>query len=208
MRTLPLSGWPTTRTRIPVRSNFSADWIDTTTLLSRELAMVRAAEGTFHLDIDTDRGNVGRDGWPLASAKPKTPGVILAFVHAKAGRLEYAVDRFLHWQDNIRAIALGLEALRKLDRYGITHAAEQYVGFKQLPNPNASNGAMSLDQAVRFIADQADMDEDWIRLVPNGAEDAIRKAMKRRHPDAGGTVDAFQRVQEAARIVRAHHGSR
>jgi hypothetical protein len=37
------------------------------------------------------------------------------------------------WQHNVRAIALGLEALRKVDRYGITRRGEQYAGWKALP---------------------------------------------------------------------------
>jgi hypothetical protein len=45
---------------------------------------------------------------------------------------QFAVDKFATWQDNLRAIALGLEALRKVDRYGITKNSEQYTGWKQL----------------------------------------------------------------------------
>lgn len=36
------------------------------------------------------------------------------------------------WQINLRAIALGLEALRKLDRYGITSRGEQYTGWRAI----------------------------------------------------------------------------
>jgi hypothetical protein len=35
---------------------------------------------------------------------------------------------------NSRSIGLELEALRAIDRYGITKQGEQYVGFKALPS--------------------------------------------------------------------------
>lgn len=44
-------------------------------------------------------------------------------------RLVYATDTCVLWQHNVRSIALGLEALRAVDRYGITKRGEQYAGF-------------------------------------------------------------------------------
>jgi hypothetical protein len=45
-------------------------------------------------------------------------------------RLVYATDACVYWQHNVRSIALGLEALRAVDRYGITRKGEQYAGFR------------------------------------------------------------------------------
>lgn len=45
---------------------------------------------------------------------------------------QFAVDQFPTWQDNLRAIALGLDALRRVQRYGIVKEDEQYTGWKQL----------------------------------------------------------------------------
>jgi hypothetical protein len=50
-----------------------------------------------------------------------------------APRLLYACDRFWRWQHNLRAIALGLEALRLVERYGIGDAHQQYAGYRALP---------------------------------------------------------------------------
>jgi hypothetical protein len=44
-------------------------------------------------------------------------------------RLVYATDVCESWQHNVRSIALGLEALRAVDRYGITRRGQQYAGF-------------------------------------------------------------------------------
>ena len=45
-------------------------------------------------------------------------------------RLVYATDCCMFWQHNLRSIALGLEALRAVDRYGISRRGEQYAGFR------------------------------------------------------------------------------
>jgi hypothetical protein len=45
---------------------------------------------------------------------------------------QFAVDVFPTWQANLRAITLGLEALRRVQRYGIVKEDEQYTGFKAL----------------------------------------------------------------------------
>jgi hypothetical protein len=47
-----------------------------------------------------------------------------------SNRLIYATDACELWQHNVRSIALGLEALRAVDRYGITRRGEQYAGFR------------------------------------------------------------------------------
>lgn len=44
-------------------------------------------------------------------------------------RLVYATDVCERWQHNVRSIALGLQALRAVDRYGISRRGQQYAGF-------------------------------------------------------------------------------
>jgi hypothetical protein len=46
------------------------------------------------------------------------------------GRMVLATDEYEDWQSNARAIALTLEALRAVDRYGATQG-RQYAGFQQ-----------------------------------------------------------------------------
>jgi hypothetical protein len=43
-----------------------------------------------------------------------------------------ACDRFLDWEDNLRAITKTLESLRAVRRYEVVQDDEQYAGFKQL----------------------------------------------------------------------------
>ena len=71
----------------------------------------------------------------LRKAHPDAGGNHEDFVAIQAAldpakRLVYATDCCDFWQHNLRSIALGLEALRAVDRYGISRRGEQYAGFR------------------------------------------------------------------------------
>ena len=128
------------------------------------------------------------------NARPKNPAVVISF-NSKHGPLRYPCDRFDDWQDNIRAIALSLEALRTVDRYGVTSRAEQYRGWQQLPPPNAAEPAkefLTPTEAFVFL-------KRLVPDMPNGFtyDELIRAAEKKTHPDLGGDPAMFKRVQAA-----------
>src|SRR5690606_24676973 len=99
-------------------------------------------------------------------AKAAHPGVILSF-DSKVGHLSYPCDTFTSWQDNLRAVALALEALRKLDRYGVTKRGEQYRGFLAIEATAAPAGFATADDALHFIGvlAQAEPDRENARTV-------------------------------------------
>ena len=85
-----------------------------------------------------------------ADTRADTPRVVVSFDSCH-GPLRYQCDRFTTtragtkaWHANVRAIALGLEALRKVDRYGIAGSGEQYRGWTALPAAFAA-GAVDMD---------------------------------------------------------------
>lgn len=49
-------------------------------------------------------------------------------------------------------------------------------------------------------------DPEAILAEPEIAKGTIRDAARAVHPDAGGTTEKFQTLQEARRILEAHHG--
>jgi hypothetical protein len=104
------------RTARPVRSPFKASWSATLDLIDREMGMLRARNVLFRCQLN--RADIRNDGWPRAHAKFQHPGVTISF-ESRHGPLSYTCVKFNHWQDNVRAIALGLEALRQVERYGI-----------------------------------------------------------------------------------------
>lgn len=126
----PIDLWPGEQTSWRKRAPFGAAWLSTIRLLERELTMLDAKNVVFQVALY--EGQLRLDGKPKATAKASHPGVILAF-DSKYGPLKYAVDTFDVFTDNVRAIALAMEALRKVDRYGVTKRGEQYTGWRELP---------------------------------------------------------------------------
>lgn len=131
----PLGTWtdPVTKNRAS-SSRFRASWQSTLDLLARETEMLGAP--LVVMQIDVTEGDLRRDGMLRAGAKVNFPGVRVSF-DSKHGPLTYATDAYDRqysgdmpgWQANVRALALALEALRAVDRYGVTKRGEQYCGW-------------------------------------------------------------------------------
>ena len=114
--------------RLP-RWTFRESWPDTAALLVRELEHLGAR--SVLLGIGLTGRDIDDDGWLSANAWPAVhPGVEMTLTDRDGHRLHYATDACEIWQHNVRAIALGLEALRAVDRYGITRRQQQYAGFR------------------------------------------------------------------------------
>lgn len=88
---------------------------------------------------------VGNDpATALRRYHPDTGGSHEDFVALQAAldtdkRLVYATDACVLWRHNVRSIALGLEALRAVDRFGISRRGEQYAGFRAALPARASS---------------------------------------------------------------------
>jgi hypothetical protein len=172
------------RTRGYVRSPFSAGWSSTVRLLQSELAAVKARNVVLEVDIDP--------------AQFRSPVVVLSFDGPKVGAVSFPADRFATWQDNLRAIALGMEALRKVDRYGITRSSEQYQGWKQLPVGNGSAAsAMTRLDAERVLLDTAGRGSQFATM-----QDWHRAARRAAHPDRhDGDRSAWDLVEQAGHVL-------
>ncbi|MEQ9335710.1 MAG: hypothetical protein RJQ03_00800, partial [Miltoncostaeaceae bacterium] len=178
MRARPLTTWPgpVTPEGERVRSPFSAAWWTTLDLLRRELDHLGAETAVLELAIT--EADIRLDGLPRAAARAAHPGVVLSFTSTH-GPLRYAVDRFRSWQDNLRAISLGLESLRRVDRYGMTRAGEQYRGWV----------------AIEAEAGPADLvDRGRILIADHGS---VAAALRATHPDHGGAAEDLRAVLAA-----------
>lgn len=153
---------------------FRAGWDSTLYKLEYELEKLGASYAIIELAIGS--GDIRMDGWPKAHARASHPGVVISF-DSKHGDLRYGTDRYPTWQANVRAIALGLEALRKVERYGIGKRGEQYQGWRQL----TAGPVMTREEAQEL-------------LDSYGGE---RKALQAAHPDTGGSDEEFIKVQAA-----------
>lgn len=193
---------------------FKADWSSTLDLLQRETLMLGAYQVV--LQVDVTEGELRRDGMLRANAKVGFPGVRVSF-DSMHGPLTYATDAYEQqinsslpsWQANIRAIALALEALRAVDRYGVSRRGQQYTGWTALDSKPAE---MTREQAAEFIAHWAADDRfaaAGILVDPVVRDAALKAAARRAHPDrSGGDHDTMSRLTAAReRLKRAEQPS-
>jgi hypothetical protein len=111
---------------------------------------------------------------------------------------------------NLRAIALGLEALRKVERYGIAERGQQYAGFAQIGAGTAMGQSldhvMTADEAARIVAEGAGA--MW------SANDLFLKSGERRHRrgtarvPAGVEGHASRRRRRCGEVQEAHRSAR
>lgn len=208
-------GWPNDDYR---SSPFSSTYSKTLALLDRELRHLDATDVILQVDAsDRDRR---LDGQLRANAKGGYRGCILSFQTKDYGTLTYSCDAFSRWnqteawQANLRAIALGLEALRTVERYGIAGRGQQYAGYAELPTGVALGAAMTVEDAARFVAGHAEGPEHFDSNVEallterdagdtQGLELLFKRASKKLHPDVGGDPDLFRKLVQAREVLEA-----
>lgn len=193
----PIESWPGKRRASYDRRNspFDSTYPQTLDLLERELNHLNAQNIIVQAEVDL--GQVRNDGWLKSNAAVRGPAVILSFSRQKE-EFSYPCDTFNHWQANIRAIALSLEALRKVDRYGVTSNGQQYQGFKRLVAPD------SIDVRAAAVAILAALSGRAISASPSTDEvdAAYRAAAKRCHPDVSAGKNDWARLQGAVAMLR------
>lgn len=168
LRPLPTWPYPATPWQEQRRRPFSSTWEQTQNQLASEIEKLDGS--SIVLGLGHTEWDVRQDGRLRANARGLThQGVEISF-NTPRGRLTYATDVCDFWQDNVRSIALGLEALRAVDRYGITRKGEQYAGFLALApgGPDPDRGRLLVERAG-----------------------GIREAQRRHHPDNGGIQADF-----------------
>lgn len=203
-------GWPSPLTEAPY-SPFKAGFDSTIDVLDRELSMLDVDEATIQLDISERDARGGR---LRADTKVKYRGVILSFDAPGLGALTYSCyaydNRFGKpsaeaWRQNLRAIALGLEALRKLERYGIANRGQQYAGWREIGTGiPLGEATMSKEDAARFVVDAAELPPEWCAKViadPETRARVYRSASKRLHPDQGGDAALFVKLGKAKQVL-------
>lgn len=170
----PLPVWPHKPTTNRPYCRFKTTYPRTLTLLQREVEALGGRDVV--MGVGLSERDLRLDGQPRAGARAfGHPGIELSFETRDHGTLTYATDQFDDWQDNVRAIALSLEALRSVERYGVSKG-RQYAGFALL---TAGPG----------------LDEHGRRLVERYG--SLRAALRATHPDTGSaehTVSDYQAV--------------
>jgi hypothetical protein len=207
-RVIPLEGaWPGIATIERRHALFKENWTGTLKLLESELRHLDARDVTLALTVEPF--HLRQDGQMRSDARVRDSGVILSFT-SHGDRLSFPCDTFLYWQHNVRAIALALDALRMVDRYGV-QKGRQYVGFKALPGAGGSTQTLSVGEAAQIIAQYADGLYTTAAILSSSgkATEAIRRATRNTHPDMpGGSGEDFTMVSAAKAVLGILHGTR
>lgn len=197
MQFRPIERWPGDMTPAAERSSrwsFRANYHQTELLLARELEHLKAENVIIQLALPANK--IRRDGFPYADAKPDHPGVILSF-ESPRGNLSFPCDTFELWQHNLRAIALALEALRKVDRYGVTQNNEQYKGWAKLTGPQPVFATKT--DAFEWLAEMIGWNLDAVR---QSVRAAYKVAAAKLHPDRNnGDETQFRKLQAAKELL-------
>jgi hypothetical protein len=94
--------------------------------------------------------------------------------------LRYATDVFTDWRANLRAIALGLEALRRGRSVRDHTRREQYAGWRAIEAVSGA-GETLIDRGRRLIT----------------MHGGVAAAIKATHPDTGGNRHGLEAVLAA-----------
>lgn len=186
-----------------LRSKFKANYDKTLSDLEYELLKLSATSIVIQAGFADNQ--IRNDGWPYSKARPEHPGVIVSF-RSRGQDLSFPCLTYDDLEDNLRAIALSLEALRQVDRYGVTKTGEQYTGFKQIGAPGESD---SLQDAARLLSRYAGGASEGFgvhHIIGDGtvAEKAYRLAAMKTHPDRTGTRDEWEKVTAARDQLQKH----
>ncbi len=189
--------WPlgVARTKSPVRSAFASRTYSAATREVRaELEKLGARTIVISTNLAGDSVRNGDHGaavyWTAPTAK------------AGAGRSLWephviTCDRYLRLESNLHAIALSLDALRGLDRWGAVRREQAFAGFRALPAGDAG------PTAARPWRDVLGVPTDgWVATAPPiaviaYARDRHRDMIRQHHPDRGGDAARAAEINAA-----------
>lgn len=164
---------------------FRSSWGQTLALLKREVAYHTGDDGQAVIQAGFRPADIRRDGLPRADAKaPAHPGVIIQFLDIFNKPITFSTDAYETWQANVRALALSMQALRAVDRWGATQG-RQWAGFMNLLPPGEGEASPTRGE----------------RIVNERFDGSVKRALKALHPDHGGVNPGEFRDVQAYRDV-------
>lgn len=130
---------------------------------------------------------VGIKGLPYSSAKePADPGVAV-YITLDRKEIVFACDKWDRVADNIAAIAQHIDALRRIERYGVGKLEQAFAGYLALPAA-AEDWRVVLGVGEYATTEQVDA--------------AFLERIKTAHPDVGGSHDEAAKLTAARDLAR------
>lgn len=118
------------------------------------------------------------DGRPRSDQEPDDRGAAVYFSF-KGRATVFACDRWDRVADNIAAIAAHIDAIRRMDRYGVGSVEQALAGYKALPADSAADWRQVFGFTPGSVPTADALDAAYKRLA------------KERHPDVGGSDEAM-----------------
>lgn len=133
--------------------------------------------------------------YTLGAENPAESGVV-AYFNYSGSDVAIPCDRWRRIQDNVHAIALTIEAMRGMERWGAKHMIQaMFTGFKRL---EAKTGGLSW--------------WDALGVMPTANADQIKTAYREKakhcHPDHGGSSEAMAALNNAYEVALNQNGRR
>lgn len=151
--------------------------------------MQRSLGSRFWKPVISTNIETRQDGTPRSDRRdPADPGVAVYF---RANTKDYCMpcDRWNRVADNIAAIAGHIEAIRRIERYGVQTLDAAFAGFEALPPPGNRPWRDVLE--CRNTA-------ATIELI----EASYRRLARERHPDLGGSDEMMAELNAAIEAAR------
>lgn len=181
-------GYP--RTKYPARSKFRETFASGRYNIKRELELLGAKDVFISTNVP-----IRNDGFPFASYKmPEDKGVAVYFTLFN-NQCVFACDKWDKIEHNMKAVMLTIEALRGIDRWGVSEMLKRsFTGFKALPASAAStykawwevlmvsqfSSEEVIKSAYRSLAKQfhPDINKDnpeYFNIIKNAYEEGIKQ---------------------------------
>lgn len=184
-------GWPRTPRYKQQRASFKSfrqavSVYVGTQRLETQLDMLGARNPTLSTNL-----SLRLDGRPRTEGEPDDPGAAVYFTF-KGKATTMACDRWDRVADNIAAIAAHVDALRRVDRYGVGSLEQALAGYKALPADTAADWR----KVLGFPTDA--------RVSAEAVHNRYRELSKATHPDTpDGNHEMFIHLGRAKEFALA-----
>jgi hypothetical protein len=147
--------------------------------LERQLDALGAKNPTLSTNV-----SLTMSGRPRGDENPSDPGAAVYFMF-KGKATVLACDSYFRVADNIAALAAHIDALRRIERYGVGTIEQALAGYKALPADTAADWRM-----VLFGVKDC-------RVGIDDVQAAYRSRAREVHPDTGGSDEAMAQLNRA-----------
>lgn len=133
------------------------------------------------------------DGLPYASFKAQEDKGVAVYFQFKGESIVICCDAWNKIEHNMWAVANTIKAMRSIERWGVSDFLKHsFSGFAALPPPVKEKPKRDWWIVLDYPQRPGNVPWDWA-----GVEAQYKSLAKRRHPDMGGSTEAFQELNEA-----------